>query len=131
MQAELTSERAGRLRRFNVVLAVLHAAQAAVILALSTDFALTVTETFPEGPPGTATPAPEPLFDVALGPAVAAFLLLAAVDHAAVASPGVCGRYERALRLGRNPFRWTEYSISATVMVLSSRWSRASPTSPR
>jgi hypothetical protein len=118
VQALLTDDRARRLRVVNVVLAVLHAGQAAVLLWLSTDFSLTVVETFPEGPPGTATPAPEPWLDVMLGPAVAAFLLLAALDHALVAMPGVHRRYEDVLRRGRNPFRWTEYSLSATLMVL-------------
>jgi hypothetical protein len=118
VQAELTDARAGRLRAFNLVLAVLHAGQAAVILLLSTDFSLTVVETFPEGPPGTATPAPEGWLDVPLGPAVALFLLLAAADHVLVAAPGVRRRYEAVLRRGRNPFRWTEYSLSATLMVL-------------
>jgi hypothetical protein len=118
VQADLPAGRARRLRVFNGVLAVLHAAQAAVILWLSTDFAIPVVETFPQGPPGTATPAPEPWLDVALGPAVALFLLLAAVDHALVAAPRVHRRYEHVLRRGRNPFRWTEYSLSATIMVL-------------
>jgi hypothetical protein len=118
VQAELTDGRARRLRVFNAVLAVLHAGQAAVVLALSTDFSVRIVETFPEGPPGTATPAPERWLDVALGPAVAVFLLLAAIDHALVAAPGVHRRYEDLLRRGRNPFRWAEYSLSATVMVL-------------
>ena len=117
-QALLTPQRAARLRVFNAVLAVVHAAQAVAILLLSPDFALTVSETFPEGPPGTATPAPEAWLDIALGPAVAAFLLLAALDHALVAAPGVHRRYEAVLRRGRNPFRWTEYSVSATIMIL-------------
>jgi hypothetical protein len=118
VQAALPAGRARRLRLINVVLAVLHAGQAAVLLVLSTDFSLTVVETFPEGPPGTATPAPEAWLDIALGPAVAVFLLLAAIDHAVVALPGVHSRYEGVLRRGRNPFRWTEYSLSATLMVL-------------
>jgi hypothetical protein len=116
-QAHLPPERARRLRVFNAVLAVLHAGQAAVLLALSTDFSLTIVETFPEGPPGTATPAPEPWWEFPLGPAVALFLLLAAVDHALVAAPGAHRRYEQVIRRGRNPFRWTEYSVSATLMV--------------
>jgi hypothetical protein len=118
VQADLPPDRARRLRVLNAVLALLHAAQAVVIVVLSTDFALTVVETFPEGPPGTATPAPEGLLDVPLGAAVALFLLLAAVDHALVAAPRVHRRYEEVLRRGRNPFRWTEYSLSATLMVL-------------
>jgi hypothetical protein len=35
------------------------------------------------------------VFEVAIGPAVALFLLLAAVDHLLVAAPGVVGWYER------------------------------------
>lgn len=118
VQAELPEPRARRLRVFNAALAVLHAGQAAVVLALSTDFSIPVVESFPEGPPGTPAPAPETWLDVPLGPAVAVFLLLAAADHALVAAPRVHRRYEELLRRGRNPFRWTEYSLSATVMVL-------------
>lgn len=117
-QVELPPERARQLRLANVALALLHAGQAVILLLLSADFALTIVETFPQGPPGTATPGPEPWLDVALGPAVAAFLLLAAVDHAAVAAPRVHRRYEAVLARGRNPFRWSEYSLSATLMVL-------------
>ena len=117
-QVDLPPARARRLRLFNAVLALLHAGQAVVLLLLSTDFSIAVVETFPEGPPGTAPPAPEPYLDVPLGPAVAAFLLLAALDHALVAAPGVHRRYEQVLRRGRNPFRWAEYSVSATLMVL-------------
>jgi len=62
-----------RLRIANIVLALLHAAQAAVILLLSNDFGLPVTENFLEGPPGVSElPAAETLFDLPLGPAVAA-----------------------------------------------------------
>ena len=44
------------LRRGNASLAVLHAAQAAVILALSTDFSLPVTGAFMEDQPGSGVP---------------------------------------------------------------------------
>ncbi len=105
------------LRRWNVALTVLHAAQAVVVLLLATDFAITVTSTFPQGPPGTTPPAPDALFDVRIGWAIAAFLLLAALDH------GLTGtvmreRYERDLRRGINRFRWAEYSVSATIMII-------------
>jgi hypothetical protein len=106
-----------RLRRGNLALAVLHAAQAAVILALSTDFALPVTGAFMTGPPGSGTPAQETLFHVPLGPLVASFLLLAALDHALVGLPPFRARYEASLERGVNPFRWLEYSLSASIMV--------------
>lgn len=107
-----------RLRIGNLVLALLHAGQAVAMLALSTDVTLPVTESFPEGPPGTVPPAPDVLWDMPLGPAVAAFLALAALDHLLVALPGVSGWYERQLGRGVNPARWVEYSFSASLMVV-------------
>lgn len=105
------------LRRWNVALAVLHAAQAAAVLLLAGSFAITVTSSFPAGPPGTAVPAPEPLVDVGVGAAIAVFLGLAAVDHLLTAT-AFRRRYEADLRHGLNRFRWLEYSLSATIMVL-------------
>ena len=105
------------LRRWNLGLTVLHAAQAVAILVLAGDFAITVVETFAEGPPGTPPPAPEALFDVRIGWAVAAFLALAALDHGLTATVAR-GRYETDLRRGINRFRWVEYSVSATLMLL-------------
>ncbi|MBD8868356.1 heliorhodopsin HeR [Nocardioides donggukensis] len=105
------------LRRWNLGLTVLHAAQAVVVLVLATDFAITVTTSFPAGPPGTVPPAPEALFDVRIGVAIAAFLLLAAVDHLLTATL-FRARYETELRAGFNRFRWLEYSVSATIMIV-------------
>lgn len=107
----------GGLRRWNLGLAGLHAVQAVAVLLLAGDFAITVTSSFPAGPPGTRVPAAEPLFDVRIGVAIAVFLALAAVDHLVTATVGRRG-YEDGLRRGRNVFRWVEYSFSATIMVL-------------
>ena len=70
-----------------------------------------------EGPPGSGLPRQELLFDLRIGPLVGAFLLLAALDHALVALPPCRARYERGLGAGVNPFRWLEYSLSASLMV--------------
>ena len=105
------------LRRWNLGLAVLHAAQATLILVMASNFAITVTSTFPQGPPGTRLTTPEGLFDVAIGPAIAVFLVLAALDHLATAT-FARNTYERDLGRGINRFRWVEYSVSATLMVL-------------
>lgn len=119
MENQTGSSRYPRLRVANAALALLHAGQAAVILALSNDFGLPVTGAFLDGPPGvTDLPPPSSLFDVPLGYAVAAFLLLAAVDHALVAAPGIVRWYERNLDRGINVARWAEYSLSASLMVV-------------
>ena len=105
------------LRRWNLALTVLHLGQAVAVLALTTDFAVTVTRSLPTGPPGTAPASPEALFDLPVGPAVAAFLALAALDHLLTGT--VLRRtYDDDLRGGINRFRWVEYSFSATLMVL-------------
>ncbi len=113
----VTAERLSGLRRWNLGLTVLHAVQAAVVAVLAGDFAITVTSSFPEGPPGTAAPAPAGLFDVRIGWAVAVFLALAALDHLLTATVSRAA-YERDLARGINRFRWLEYSVSATVMIV-------------
>ena len=113
----VTDARLSRLRIWNLALAVLHAAQAVLVLVLATDFAIGVTSQYPQGPPGTAPPAPEHLFDVPIGPAIAVFLALAAVDHLLTGTL-LRGRYEADLRAGVNRFRWIEYSVSATLMII-------------
>ena len=108
----------GSLRRGNLLLAVLHAAQGVAVLALSTGFSLPVTGAFLEAQPGSGLPTLDRLFDLPIGPLVGVFLLLAALDHGLVALPPLRARYERSLLAGVNPFRWLEYSLSASVMVV-------------
>ena len=113
----VTPARLANLRVWNLGLTALHALQAAVMLAIGGSFAITVTSSFPTGPPGTDAPAPESLFDVRIGWAIALFLVLAAIDHLLTATV-LRGAYERDLRRGINRFRWVEYSFSATLMIL-------------
>ncbi len=113
----LTDARLNTLWIWNLGLTVLHAAQAVVVLALASDFAITITSTFPAGPPGAPVPAPEALFDVRIGAAIAVFLGLAALDHL-LTSTVFRRRYEADLKDGINRFRWLEYSFSSTLMLL-------------
>ncbi len=113
----ITDARLTRLRIWNIALTILHAAQAVVVLVLASDFAITITSSFPAGPPGAPVPAPESLFDVGIGAAIAVFLGFAALDHL-LTSTVFRKRYETDLRGGINRFRWLEYSLSSTLMVL-------------
>lgn len=115
--AGVNPERLRGLRRWNLGLSVLHAIQAAAILVLAGDFSIEVTSTFPDGPPGTRRPLAESLFEVPIGWAIAVFLALAAIDHLATATIGR-RTYEADLANGINRFRWVEYSVSATLMVI-------------
>jgi hypothetical protein len=113
----ITAERLANLRVWNLGLAALHAAQAAAIVLIGGTFAISVTSTFPTGPPGAEVPAPEPLFDVRIAWAIGLFLALAALDHLLTATVGR-GAYERDLARGINRFRWVEYSFSASLMIV-------------
>jgi len=113
----VTEERLAGLRRWNLGLTVLHLAQAVAIVLLAGDFAISVTSSFPDGPPGTPAPAPATLFDVRIGWAIALFLGLAALDHLVTATVSR-QVYERDLQSGINRFRWVEYSFSATLMIV-------------
>ena len=109
-----------KLRAMNVAVGSAHLAQAAVMLASSNDLALPVTASWATGDPVVArTPAaPEEVFALAIGPAVALFLLLAAADHLLVAAPRVHRWYERLVASRANYVRWIEYSVSAALMMV-------------
>lgn len=113
----VTSDRLRNLRIWNLGLTALHLIQAALVVLLAGDFAISVTSTFPQGPPGTPQPAPEALFEIPIGWATAIFLTLAALDHLLTGTVAR-DRYESDLRRGINRFRWVEYSFSATLMVV-------------
>jgi hypothetical protein len=107
----------GRLRIYNLVMGALHAAQAIVILVLATDFTLPVTATYMEGPPGTPAGDPTTLFELSLAWGVAAFLFLSAAFHLIIATVGA-GKYRDQLSRGQNQFRWIEYALSSSVMIV-------------
>jgi Heliorhodopsin len=113
----VTPERLKGLRKWNLALTLLHLAQAIGIFSLTGAFAITVTSAFPEGPPGTRMPNPNSLFTVRVGITIGVFLLLAALDHFLTATV-LRGPYESDLRKGINRFRWIEYSVSATLMII-------------
>ncbi|MDO8362664.1 MAG: heliorhodopsin HeR [Actinomycetota bacterium] len=108
------------LRRLNATMAVVHAVQAALMIALSNSLSLPVTGVFANGPPGQPEgPATiDLLFSYRLGWAIAAFEIISAAAHAFVASPWGHARHMRELEHHRNRFRWTEYSLSASLMIV-------------
>ena len=106
------------LRKVNLFAGVLHLAQMVAVLALSNDFSLPINATYMSGPPGSTFAAPVKLFSTPVGLTVAIFLGLSALAHFIVASPQFFGRYSSGLAQQRNYFRWVEYSISSSVMIV-------------
>jgi Heliorhodopsin len=110
-------QRIARLRTWNLALGLLHAAQGVLILFLSTGFSIPIVTHSLTGPPGSST-LTVTLFDLRIGWAVAAFLLLSAIAHLLIASPWLYPRYVAMLLEGRNDYRWIEYSLSASLMAV-------------
>src|SRR5512134_424836 len=107
-----------RLRAANLALAAVHAGQAVLIVLIGATLAIPITAQWAEGPPGSALGPTETLFDLSVRWCVAAFLLMAALDHLLVASPRIVSWYERNLGRGINYARWIEYSFSASLMIV-------------
>lgn len=113
------------LNRWNVVLAGLHFVQGVAILILSTSNTLPVNTSFlsldtlasQSGNPVLVS-ASRHLFDINVAYLVALFFFISAAAHLIIAT--VCRKtYESNLKKGINKARWYEYSVSASVMMVS------------
>ena len=107
-----------RLRLTNAAMGLLHAIQAVAVLALSNDFSTPVTATYLAGPPGSPSEEATLLFDLGFAEGVALFLALSALFHWLIIAPPFFHRYRGGLAAGHNHFRWVEYSLSSSVMIV-------------
>ena len=108
----------GGIRRWNVIAGFAHLAQMIAILVLSNAFTLPVTATYMAGPPGTPPSEPVVLFDSRIAWGVALFFGLSALFHFMVALPPFNRRYVAGLVVQHNYFRWVEYSLSSSIMMV-------------
>lgn len=115
---EATAKQMRGLRRLNVIAGFAHLIQMILILVLATDFTLPITVAYTEGPPGTPPSPPVDLLNVSVAWGVAAFFGLSALFHFLVASPLFYGRYVAGLLDKHNYFRWVEYSLSSSIMIV-------------
>jgi hypothetical protein len=106
------------IRRYNLIAGFFHLAQMIVVLILANDFSLPIVGRYMSGPPGSTFAEPVTLFETPVGIAVAVFLGLSAFFHFLVISPKYFNRYSEGLAANRNYFRWVEYSISSSVMIV-------------
>ncbi len=116
----LSSDEFSRLKRLNLLAALLHTVSGTAMVVLGNSFKLPVTLFNLQGPPGTplADGALEKVFDIPLAPLTAAFMFLSAFFHLLVASPLGAKGYRSELEHGRNRFRWVEYAFSSTLMIV-------------
>jgi len=109
---------ASSIRRYNLIAGFFHLVQMAVVLVLTSDFTLPIVARYAAGPPGSDFAEPVTLLNAPIGLTVAIFLGLSAFFHFLVASPQFFSRYSAGLAAHRNYFRWVEYSISSSVMIV-------------
>ena len=111
--------RLSNLRRLNVIAGFLHLGSFIAILLLSNDVALPVRATYLTEAPGTGSfSQPVNLFDLNISYMVAGFMALSAFFHFFVSSPQIFPRYADGLSKHINVYRWIEYSLSSSIMII-------------
>lgn len=114
----INTKTSNSLRRFNIIVGIFHLILGAIVLIVSNDFSLPVTATYLAGPPGSMFTDPITLFNIRTGYAVALFLGLSSLFHFIVASGKFFPKYIDGLKSNINIFRWIEYSVSSSLMIL-------------
>ena len=108
-----------KLKRLNLIAGALHLASLLAILFLANDAKLPVNAIYLTEAPGTGNfTDPINLFNLKIGYMVAAFLALSAFFHFFISSPAMFGKYTVGLKNHINVFRWVEYSLSSTIMII-------------
>jgi len=107
------------LQRFNAIMGILHFVQGALMLYLSSTRQWTITATSLEFDSASQrlVPVMEPIGTIELAYLAVVFLFISAVAHALIATV-LYDRYVDYLDRGMNPYRWYEYAISASVMIV-------------
>lgn len=114
-----------RLRRFNLIMGAFHLIQGLIMLFLATsviqkiaNFQPTITQFYLRFNTQTRSleTASRDLFKLPFGILVASFLLISAIAHGLIVLSGE--KYFRDLQKGINRFRWFEYALSSSVMIV-------------
>ncbi len=117
-----------KLRRFNVIMGGLHLLQGIAMIFLATaviqniaEFSPKITQFYLSYNMQTQSleTTSRVLFELPFGILVAVFLLLSAVAHALISIPKKLNeKYNSDLSKGINKFRWFEYALSSSVMIV-------------
>jgi len=120
------------LRRFNLIMGFLHLIQASIMLLLSLvipeirDFELPITTSYlfynDALIPPRLVPDYTQLTTVPIGPLVSMFLFISAIAHLLIVLPKINSFYNRKLGQGINYFRWFEYALSSSLMIVLIAW---------
>lgn len=109
-----------KLRVYNFVMGIFHLIQSFLMFALSNDFKLPLTNSYLTFNAITKSldTATNQVALVKIGPLVASFLLVSAIAHFLLSSPGIYNWYVKNLKRKINYARWWEYAISSSLMII-------------
>ncbi len=124
----MENEKFIKLRKFNMLMGGLHLVQGILMLFLATtviqniaQFKPAITQNFLQFNQMTQSLelSSSTIFELPFGILVAVFLLLSAAAHALISLPKKFNNiYNEDLKLGINKFRWFEYALSSSVMIV-------------
>lgn len=108
-----------KFRLFNAIMSGIHLLQVFLILRLTNNFSLPITYNTPvyNEITNSITPVSETILTIKIGPLVALFLFISAAAHILIATV-FYPSYVKNLKKHMNPFRWFEYSVSASLMIV-------------
>ncbi len=118
-------EKLRKLSRFNLIMGLLHLIQGVIMVFLATsviqkisEFQPTIVQFFIQYNPATQSleTASKELFTLPFGILVASFLFLSALAHGLIVLSRK--RYYEDLGRGINRYRWFEYALSSSVMIV-------------
>lgn len=122
---EITFE---KLRRFNLIMGALHLVQGILMLFLASTVIQKIAEFSPKITQNylafnlqtkSLEPASRALFSLPFGILVASFLFISALAHALISIPKKTNDiYNADLAKGINRFRWIEYALSSSIMIV-------------
>jgi hypothetical protein len=114
-----------KLKRFNLIMGAFHLIQAIIMFFLATsviqkiaEFQPTITQFYLRFNTQTRSleTAGKTLFELPFGILVASFLLISAIAHGLIVV--FSKKYFADLQKGINQFRWFEYALSSSVMIV-------------
>ncbi len=117
-----------KLRRFNIIMGGLHLIQGILMMFLATsviqtigEFTPNITQFFLAFNPVTRSLEVQSkvLFQLPFGIFVSMFLIISALAHGIISIPKSTNDiYNRDLEKGINQFRWFEYAVSSSIMIV-------------
>jgi hypothetical protein len=108
------------LKKFNLIIGLAHLIQGIVMVIIANNFTLPLTRSYlvMDEVTNRLVEKTVNIADIRLGLLIASFLFMSAIAHLLIGTV-LYKKYTNHLEKGMNPYRWVEYSVSASVMIVA------------